>query len=265
MTMDHSDQLTRVTAGPGEVQVVRSIRRVRAFFDGTTIADSADTRLLLEPGRLPVYYFPPEHVRTDLLREPDPVRRGRRGETRRWTVRVRHRSARAAVWCLSGTTPELKPVAGLLGIAWSRMDSWFEEDEEVYVHPRSPYHRVDVLDSSRHVTVQIGDVVLAESDRPRMLFETGLPVRYYLPRDHVHHDLLQPEQGTSQCPYKGIADYWSLRPDIAGTERGERLAWGYRFPLPEVQKVAGLLAFFDERLMVSVDGRVQQRPRTRWS
>ena len=117
------------------------------------------------------------------------------------------------------------------------MDAWFEEDEQVFTHPRDPYTRVDILPSSRHVRIEVDGVTIAETAKPTLLFETGLPVRYYLPKTHVRMDLLTPTESASHCPYKGEAEYWSLRvgddvcprrgvvvPDAAAREPEDRRA-----------------------------------------
>lgn len=142
------------------------------------------------------------------------------------------------------------------------MDAWFEEDEEVFTHPRDPYTRLDILPSSRHVRVEVDGMTIAESTSPRLLFETGLPVRYYLPKTHVRMDLLTASDTESHCPYKGQAEWWSVR--VGDTVR-EDLAWSYRTPLPESQKISGLVAFYDEKVDIYIDGVLQQRPHTKFS
>ena len=129
----------------------------------------------------------------------------------------------------------------------------------MYVHPRDPYKRVDILASSRHVEVSVDGVKVADSQQPRILFETGLPPRYYLPMTDVRLDLLRRSRQETHCPYKGTAGYWDV---VIGDTVHEGLAWEYRTPLPESQKIAGLIAFFDERVDVTVDGVRQERPRT---
>jgi len=131
------------------------------------------------------------------------------------------------------------------------MDSWFEEDEEVYTHARDPYTRVDILASSRRVRVLLDGIELADSTSSMMLFETGLPVRYYLPKTHVRMDLLERSQTVTYCPYKGRADTWSVRVDGI---LHEDLAWTYPAPLPESQKIAGRVAFYNEKLDIEIDG-----------
>lgn len=138
------------------------------------------------------------------------------------------------------------------------MSEWLEEDEPVYVHPRDPYKRVDILASSRHVRVELDGVVLAESRAPRILFETGLPPRYYLPMPDVRMELLRPSGTQTGCPYKGTAAYWSV--EVNG-ELHRDLVWSYRSPLPESQKIAGLLCFYSERVDLYVDGERVVHPR----
>jgi uncharacterized protein (DUF427 family) len=142
------------------------------------------------------------------------------------------------------------------------MDAWFEEDEEVFTHPRDPYTRVDILPSSRHVRIEVDGATIAESASPRLLFETGLPVRYYLPKTHLRLELLARSDAVSHCPYKGQAEYWSVR---AGEKVHADLAWSYKAPLPESQKIAGLVAFYNERVDIYVDGVMKERPLTKFS
>ena len=142
------------------------------------------------------------------------------------------------------------------------MDEWLEEDEPVYTHPRDPYTRVDILASSRHIRIDIDGVTVAESAQPRILFETGLPPRYYLPLADVRLDLLRPSATQSHCPYKGTASYWSLD---AGAGVHQDLVWIYRSPLAESQKIAGLACFYNEKVDLYLDGGLQQRPHTKFS
>jgi uncharacterized protein (DUF427 family) len=142
------------------------------------------------------------------------------------------------------------------------MDAWFEEDDEVYVHARDPYKRVDVLHSSRHVRVVVQGELVAETRRPALLFETGLPTRYYLPKADVRMDRLVPTETATRCPYKGVASYYAVR---AGSTVVPDLAWCYRHPIPECSKIENLVCFFNERVDLYVDRELQPKPRTRWS
>jgi uncharacterized protein (DUF427 family) len=147
-------------------------------------------------------------------------------------------------------------------ITWDAMDEWLEEDELVYTHPRDPYTRVDILPSSRHVRVDVDGVTVAESHQPRILFETGLPPRYYLPLTDVQLDLLTPSDTETHCPYKGMATYWHL--DVDG-KRHDDFVWIYRTPLPESQKIAGLACFYNEKVDLYVDGELQEKPKSPFS
>jgi uncharacterized protein (DUF427 family) len=153
-----------------------------------------------------------------------------------------------------GTVPELRD---LVRPRWSSMDEWLEEDEPVYVHPRDPYKRIDILHSSRHVRIEVDGVTVAESNKPTLLFETGLPTRYYLPVTDVRTDLLRPTETVTRCPYKGTASWWTLA--VGGNEH-EDVVWMYRLPTSESHRIGGMLAFYDERVDVYVDGERQERP-----
>jgi uncharacterized protein (DUF427 family) len=144
------------------------------------------------------------------------------------------------------------------------MDSWWEEDDQVFKHARDPYHRVDVLRSSRHVSVELDGTVVAETDRPLLLVETGLPPRWYIPRADVRVDLLTPSETRSTCPYKGVAEYWTATVDGATYED---IVWSYPAPLPECPKIEQAMCFFNERdtVTLTVDGEQVERPETHWS
>jgi uncharacterized protein (DUF427 family) len=149
-------------------------------------------------------------------------------------------------------------LAGYVQVDWNAVDRWLEEDEDVVGHPRDPFHRIDIRRSTRHVAVALGGDVVAETRRPTLLFETGLPVRHYFAREDVRLDLLRENDKRTTCAYKGHASYF-------GTDADPDIAWTYLEPLPEAEQVRGLIAFFDERADVTVDGELQERPRTPWS
>jgi uncharacterized protein (DUF427 family) len=238
-------------------------RRVRGRLGHDVIVDSTRTLLQLEQRHLPVWYFPRDDVRTQLL-QPSSKRTTcpHKGTASYWNIVVDGRTVPNAVWSYDDPVEGRDDLRGCMAFYWDRVDAWFEEDDEVFVHPRSPFHRVDVLNSSRHVRVELDGVVLGETRRPRLLFETGLPVRYYLPRADVNEDLLEHSDTTSQCPYKGVATYYSAR---VGDRVVPDLAWSYPYPIPECPKVEGLFAFFNEHTDVWVDGELQPRPDTPWS
>ena len=145
--------------------------------------------------------------------------------------------------------------------SWRQLE-WYEEDERVVMHARDPHHRVDTLRSSRRVQVLAGGQVVADSVRPLLLFETTLPTRYYLPFEDVRTEFFEASDATSVCPYKGRARYWSVR---VGDAFVKDVAWSYPDPIPENPKIRDLVAFFQERMDIVVDGAGLARPATRWS
>jgi uncharacterized protein (DUF427 family) len=244
----------------GQVQVETSAKRVRVFLGGQLVADSYQPRLVWEVPYYPAYYLPVEDVRAELVPTGRTERSPSRGDGAVFTVRIGGVEAPdAALRYEDSPIPELR---GLVRLDWGAMDAWFEEDEQVYTHPRNPYARVDILDSSRHVRVEVDGTTVADSTHPRALFETGLPPRFYLPMLDVRLGLLEPSDRVTHCPYKGQASYWSVR---AGDTLHPDLAWSYPTPLPESQKIAGLVAFWDEKVDVYLDGVHQERPKTPFS
>ncbi|HWE61311.1 MAG TPA: DUF427 domain-containing protein, partial [Chloroflexota bacterium] len=194
----------RSATAPHQVTVEDSPRRVRVFFNNVVIADSRRVKLLFETNHLPVYYFPLADLRQDLLEPTDHTSHcPYKGDARYWSIRVADRVAENAVWNYPAPIPSGPAIGDFAAFYWDRVDAWFEEDEEVFVHPRDPYHRVDILESSRHVQVQINGITVADTHRPRLLFETSLPTRYYIPALDVRRDLLQPTHRQTRCPYKG--------------------------------------------------------------
>jgi uncharacterized protein (DUF427 family) len=241
----------------GRVRAEQSRKRVRALLDGRVVLDTIRPLLVWEGPSFPAYYVPVEDVRAELVETGDTSRSPSRGTAVVLDVRSGDRTAPAAA--VRYDDSPIEALRGHVRIDWNAMDEWLEEDEPVYTHPRDPYSRVDILASSRHVEVRVDGVLVADSHQPRILYETGLPPRYYLPMTDVRTDLLRPSGATSHCPYKGTASYWDV---VIGEAVHEGLVWGYRTPLPESMKIAGLLAFYDEKVDVTVDGVPQERPRT---
>ncbi len=233
-------------------------KRIRVQVGGETIADSRRAMILHESGLQPCYYFPPEDVRRELL-EPSErhTRCPKKGEASYYTIRAGGKLVEAGAWTYPDPIAEAPPIKDLIAFYWDRMDHWFEEGEEVFVHPRDPYHRIDILGSDRHVRVLLDGKVLAESRRAVALFESNLPPRWYLPAQDVAVEL-QPSATVTRCPYKGTAAYYSA----AGRDD---LVWYYADPLPEVGRIKGLLCFFNEKVDIELDGELQERPETPWS
>lgn len=243
----------------GRVRTEKGSKRVRVMLGGEVIVDTVNPLLVWEVPYNPSYYFPRADVRTDLLVETGETRNSpSRGDATQYVVKAGSSEGVAYAYL----DPKIPECAGHIAFEWKTMDHWFEEDEEVYVHPRDPYTRVDILPSSRRVRVEIGGVTVADTASGRFLFETGLPTRYYFPKTDVHMDLMNPTDTVTACPYKGIARYWSAT--VNGTSH-EDIVWGYDYPLPESQKVAGFLAFYNEKVDIYVDEILQQRPKAKFS
>jgi uncharacterized protein (DUF427 family) len=243
------------------IRIEAGAKRVRAFLGGELVADTIEPQLVWEVPYYPAYYFPAADVRGELLDAQDGVVHSpSRGDARVFSVTAGGK--RVADAALRYEASPIEQLRGLIRLEWGAMDAWFEEDVEVFTHPRNPYTRVDILPSSRHVRIDLDGVTVAESTSPRLLFETGLPVRYYLPKTHVRMDLLELTDVVTHCPYKGAAQSFSIR---IAEQRHEQLAWSYPAPLPESASIAGLVAFYNEKLDIAVDGVVQQRPSTKFS
>lgn len=225
-------------------------RRVRARFGGETLLDTVRGRLLHETGLLPVLYVPAEDVRTGLLEQTQhrthcPFK----GDASYWSVRAGDRIAENAVWAYQEPRPEVSWLRGYLACYWEAMEAWYDEDEQVFGHLRDPYHRVDVRASSRQVRVLAGGEVIAETGQPRVLSETGLPNRWYVPAADVRREVLQPSETRTVCPYKGTAAYWSVQ---LGGELLADAAWSYPDPLEGAGKIRDYLCFSHDGVTVDV-------------
>ena len=249
------------TRARGRVRVEPGAKRIRAYLCGELVAETTRPLLVWERPYYPTYYFPAADVRTELLTAEDGVAHSpSRGDARPFTLRAG--GAERAGAALYYEHSPFDALRDTIRLDWGAIDAWFEEDEQVFTHPRDPYTRVDILSSSRHVRVDLDGTTVAESPRPTLLFETGLPVRFYLPKTDVRMDLLTPTSTISHCPYKGQAEYWSLR---IGDALYPDLAWSYRTPIAESQKIAGLISFYNEKVDLVVDGVLQDRPSTKFA
>jgi uncharacterized protein (DUF427 family) len=189
----------------------------------------------------------------DLLTEA-----GRTSSRAFWNLAVNGEAVERAAY----SYPDQPDLDGYLTLKWHLMEHWFEEEEEVFVHARDPFKRVDVMPSSRHVWVVVDGVTVAETKRPSLLFETNLPTRYYIPAEDVDMDYLTPTDSHTRCPYKGLASYWNVP---VGDKVYKDLVWSYPEPIPECPKIEGLLCFYNEKVDLYVNGELQERPRTYWS
>lgn len=237
-----------------KLQIQESPKRVRAALGGRMVVDSIDVLLVWEHPYYPHYYFPKGDVTARL--EPsgtfDPGH-GLGDADRFDVVSPGGQRVEGAAWCY----PAIDELRDHVRFEWSALDTWFEEDEVVIVHPRSPYVRVDTLGSSREVRVDFKGTTIAHSRRAVFLFETGLPTRFYLPQTDVRLDVIRPSDTRTSCPYKGHAEYVSV--ELDGKTHGD-VGWTYPTPLREAMQVAGMIAFDHDKCTVSVDGvRVEGR------
>jgi uncharacterized protein (DUF427 family) len=241
-----------------------SPRHVRAVFNGETVADSRRVMLLTEPRRLPVFYFPFADVRLDRLEPTDhhmfsPLK----GEASYWSIRVGDRVAENAAWSYPTPPADGPAVTGYMAFYWNKLDTWYEEDEQAYAHARDPHKLVDTRQSSRHVRVVLGETTVAETHRPLLLFETGLPTRYYIPPEDVRMDLLEPSDRLTECAYKGQATHWHAR---VGDNLYKNIAWTYRQPTTLAAPIAGMISFYNERVdALYDDDELTSKPKTQWS
>ena len=243
-----------MTATRPALRVEHSQRWVRGFLHGhaTPIVDSKHVAVVYGAKRTATYFFPQQDVRMDLLRPSAATSDGEQ----RWSLELDGRVIEDVAWSYTDTEGERAQLSGFIAFEWRKVDAWYEEDDEVFVHPRDPHHRVDVLNSSRHIKVVIGGQVVAETRRPRLLFETGIRPRYYLLKTDVRMDLLTPTEKSSQCPYKGNAVYWSAK---VGNQEYPDIVWSYPFPTPECPKIQNLLSFYNEKVDIYVDGELEAK------
>ena len=237
-------------------------RRIRAVLGETTVLDTTRALYVWEWAELPPVLHPRRRRRYRSAR-----RRGiypAQPERRRGTPRLggqRHPSSPRRQGC--SATSSIDGLSDTVRFEWSALDAWFEEDERVFVHPRNPYARVDALRSTRAVRVEVDGVILAESRSPVMVFETGLPTRYYLNRTELDYTHLLPSDTVTECPYKGTTSaYWSVR---IGDRVQPDLAWCYDFPTRQLLPIAGLVAFYNEKVDLYLDGQLLSRPQTHFS
>jgi uncharacterized protein (DUF427 family) len=246
-------------------------KRIRATLGDHTVVDTTRAMLVWEPRRIvPSYAVPVDAVAGELVTEnggsddvdarpvlsPKVPFAVHTADGEAVGLRVGGEEKEAVGFRLAD--PDLDDYVIL---DFHAFDRWYEEDEQNVGHPRDPFHRIDILHSSRHVQVQLDGEVLAETTRPRLLFETGLPMRVYMPREDVRAEL-RPSTKRSYCAYKGHASYWSL--DAGGVER-ENLVWSYEEPLREAAEITRLVSFFNEKVDIVVDGERSERPHTEWS
>jgi uncharacterized protein (DUF427 family) len=217
-------------------------RRMRAIKDGETVIDTTGGMLLYESNIHPVLYVPQEDVRQELLTPSGHTTHCPfKGDASYWSIG----SAENAIWTYREPIESAEFLRGYMAPYWELMDEWYEEDERLDTRFRDPYHRIDVRESSARVTVRANGAIVAESQRPLLVFETGLPARAYLRRDEVRAELA-PSDKTTACPYKGTASYWSIG-------ELEDVVWSYRDPIPEAKRIEGLVSFLGDGIEVEIE------------
>lgn len=252
---------------------------IKAFLDDAVVVDTTRAQVVWEPRRVvPSYAVPVDDIDGELVPYDGPIgtekpaRMGSGGPPvlTPGTPFSVHTSAgtpftiRTASGDLAGAafTPADPDLDGYVILEWDAFTQWHEEDVQVIGHPHDPFDRIDCLQSTRHVVVSLNDDVLADTTHPTMLFETPLPVRYYIPRKDVRMDLVEPSRTSTVCAYKGIASYWSGK---AGQRLVPDIAWTYEQPLHDAQPVQDMISFFTERVDLVVDDEPIPRPLTPWS
>jgi len=241
-----------------------SERWVRGRKGDVTVVDSRHPVLVWEPDLpVPQYAFPRHEVRQDLLRPAQHPPVGRHaGSTVFYDLDMGGEVLENAAW-----TFPVDALSDHIAFEWfwrtgEGLDHWYEEEEEIFIHPRDPHKRVDALPSSRHVQVEIDGVTVADTHRPVLIFETGLPTRYYIPPEDVRLDLFTATDHSTGCPYKGTAQYWSL---TAGGDVPANVVWSYPEPLRAVTPIRDHIAFYNEAVDIVVDGERLERPETPFS
>jgi uncharacterized protein (DUF427 family) len=238
-------------------------KRIRVEVGGEVIADSRDAFILHESGLQPIYYFPPQDVRSDVLEPTDRhTHCPKKGEASYYTIRAGGEAVENGAWYYPEPLESAPFIRGLIAFYFDRMGRWLEESEEIVVHPRDPYHRVDVVTTDRHIRVSVDGDLLAETDRALALFESNLPPRWYIPAPDVIAEL-EPSDTHTGCPYKGTASYYSVKHGDGDVAKD--LVWYYEQPLDEVGRIAGRLCFYNEKVDIELDGVLQERPESPFS
>lgn len=234
---------------------------VRGVHSARTVVDSRDALYFWEHEYYPAWYFPIADVAGELRATGETFESNARGTGTRYDIVTSDGVVIAdAAWRhLDSPVAELRD---RVRIEWKAIDTWFEEDVVVYVHPRSPEVRVDVMPTSKHVKVTIDGEVVADSVRTNVLFEAHLPSRFYFPQSDVRMDLLTKSATESECPYKGFSHFFDV---TVGDATHDDLAWGYVAPFPEAAGIAGMVCFYNEKVDIEIDGHPVDRPVTKFS
>jgi uncharacterized protein (DUF427 family) len=254
-----------------ELRFERTSRRIRVCHGDSTLVDTTSAILVWEPRRLvPAYAVPEGELDARLVPNPTPAAvpddlpavLGPQNFSLHTAVgQALDVHVGQDVLPAAAFRPDDPDLAGYVSLDFSAF-TWLEEDEQAVGHPHDPFKRIDTLASSRHVVVSLDGTVLADTTRAVALLETHLPTRWYIPRDDVRMELLEPSSHRTTCAYKGLASYYSV---VGAGETGSDIAWTYPEPLNDAERVRGLVCFFSERTDLSVDQLPLDRPVTLWS
>jgi uncharacterized protein (DUF427 family) len=258
------DQIVQYEHEPGYVVfTIPCPKRLRVEVAGEIVADSIAALLLFESEHLPAYYFPLADIRMELLRPSALTTHCPfKGTASYLHFEAQGRRVEDLVWRYAEPPPACPAIGAYASFIWNKVDHWYEEDEEIFVHARDPFRRVDCLPSSRRVRVEANGQLLAESWRCVFLFETGLPTRFYMPLDDVRREYLEPSRFETRCPYKGRARYYDVR---VGASHFKDKVWYYPEPVHEAARIKGLVSFPAEYFDIFVDGTKQPVPITTFS
>jgi uncharacterized protein (DUF427 family) len=249
------DQIVQYDFEPGYVVfTMPSPKRIRVQVGSLTVADSSNVLVVQESDHLPVYYFPLADVREDfLLPSSTKTESPFKGVATHYSLNTGVTLVEDGAWRYENPVTNCPPIGDYIAFYWGKMGSWYEEDEEVFVHARDPFRRVDCLPSSQRVQVFLNGEQIADSRRGVFLFETGHPTRHYLPISDTRLDMLSPSRYISRCPYKGISNYYHV---TMNGKRHDNLVWYYPQPVHEAERIKGLVCFHHELVdKVLVDGK----------
>jgi len=234
-----------VTSGPVKLQ--STPRRVRILFDGQYVVDTTSAKHVWEHKYYPQFYVPLTSVLEGVLKKGDSVENDSAFLA---TLKGKEKSSDRVIVFEKG------PLEGLVRFEFSAMDAWFEEDEQIWVHPKDPYTRVDILPSSREIRVEVDGVTIAETSNALFLFETNLRTRFYMPKTSVNWKYLTESKTVTSCPYKGDAWYYNVT--VNGKEHKDAI-WWYKHPIAESARIAGYVCFYNEKVDIFIDGVKEEK------
>jgi len=228
------------------IQSCPTPKRIRAIFNGEVIADSTNVLILRETRHAPVYYFPKSDIHMERLRNSEHgTTCSIKGKASYWHITSNDKVIENAAWSYETPVAGAEKIAGYTAFYFNMMDHWYEDDEEIFVHPKDPFVRIDVRKSKQPIRVVIGGETVAETTQARLLYETGSVTRYYIPKEDIRMDLLESTDLNTSCPYKGTCDYWNVK--IKDVEF-ENVVWSYPHPHPEASGIENLLCFYNEKV-----------------